>query len=157
MIVAKAVTAVWILLWDVSDTRALAAPFRSLARRLLNHPPSPSQPTQTTQLQDLGAPQPPHAPLAPPTSKPHPPTSTSRRKPPLPAALLLGGAMVARGEIGLLIIQLGFNDTHYLSEAGFATAVWAILLNTLVGPVLVGTLLRREGRGIVEGRWGRCE
>lgn len=152
MIVAKAVTAVWILLWDVSDTRALAAPFLTLARRLLNHPLPPSHPTPTTQLQDLGAPPPPPSP--PPTQTPTPPP---RRRPPLPAALLLGGAMVARGEIGLLIIQLGFNDTSYVSEAGFAMAVWAILLNTLVGPVLVGALLRREGRGIVEGRWGRCE
>ncbi|KAJ4285942.1 hypothetical protein N0V88_008203 [Collariella sp. IMI 366227] len=56
-------------------------------------------------------------------------------------ATLLGAAMVARGEIGLLIIQIGLNETSFLSQKAFVIGVWAILLNTIVGPVLVGVLL----------------
>ena len=41
----------------------------------------------------------------------------------VPAALLLGSAMVARGEIGLLIIQVGYSETDYLSEAGFIIGI----------------------------------
>lgn len=72
----------------------------------------------------------------------------------IPAAMLLGGAMVARGEIGLLIVQIGYNETDYVSEAGFITAVWAILLNTIIGPMAVGLLVKRKGKQIGTGPWG---
>lgn len=32
------------------------------------------------------------------------------------SGILLGSAMVAHGEIGLLIIQIGYNETSYVSE-----------------------------------------
>lgn len=54
------------------------------------------------------------------------------------AASLLGSAMVARGEIGLLIIEIGHNETPYVTEEGFITGVWAILLNTIIGPSPLG-------------------
>lgn len=64
-------------------------------------------------------------------------------------------AMVARGEIGLLIIQVGLNETPFLSEKAFVTAAWAIILNTVVGPVGVGLLLRRQGHVVYEDEsWG---
>lgn len=70
-------------------------------------------------------------------------------------ATLLGMAMVARGEIGLLIIQLGLNDTSFLSEEAFLVAIWAIVLNTIIGPVAVGLLLRKFDKSIAEDpRWG---
>lgn len=70
-------------------------------------------------------------------------------------ATLLGMAMVARGEIGLLIIQLGLNDTSFLSEEAFLVAIWAIVLNTIIGPVSVGILLRRFDKTIADDpRWG---
>ena len=68
--------------------------------------------------------------------------------------LLLGMAMVARGEIGLLIIEIGYNNTRYVSQAGFLTAIWAILLNTILGPVAVGLLISRRGEAIGRGAWG---
>ena len=72
----------------------------------------------------------------------------------VPAAFL-GTAMVARGEIGLLIIQIGLNETPYLSRKAFVIAVWAIVLNTVIGPVSVGTLLNRFGSAVAEDRrWG---
>ncbi|KAL4973557.1 Cation/H+ exchanger [Aspergillus desertorum] len=73
------------------------------------------------------------------------------------SGLLLGSAMVARGEIGLLIIEIGYNETSYLTEEGFITGVWAILLNTIIGPVAVGLLVRFYGKRIGEGQWGLQE
>lgn len=71
------------------------------------------------------------------------------------SATLLGMAMVARGEIGLLIIQLGLNDTSFLTEEAFLVAIWAIVLDTIIGPVSVGLLLRKFDKAIAEDpRWG---
>ncbi|KAL4916015.1 Cation/H+ exchanger [Aspergillus aurantiobrunneus] len=70
------------------------------------------------------------------------------------SALLLGSAMVARGEIGLLIIEIGYNQTSYVTEEGFITGVWAILLNTIIGPATVGVLVKFCGKRIGEGEWG---
>lgn len=70
------------------------------------------------------------------------------------SALLLGAAMVPRGEIGLLIIEIGYNSTSYVSEEGFITGVWAILLNTIIGPITVGILVKFYGKHIGEGKWG---
>jgi hypothetical protein len=70
-------------------------------------------------------------------------------------ATLLGAAMVARGEIGLLIIQIGLNETPYLSEQAFIVGIWAIVLNTIIGPVSVGILLGKVGTRIAnDPRWG---
>ncbi|CAK3773553.1 Sodium hydrogen exchanger [Lecanosticta acicola] len=66
--------------------------------------------------------------------------------------LLLGMAMVARGEIGLLIVEIGYNNTDYVSQAGFLTAVWAILLNTILGPVAVGVLVKHKANLIAKPR-----
>ncbi len=70
-------------------------------------------------------------------------------------AMLLGAAMVARGEIGLLIIQIGLNETPFLTRKAFVIGVWAIVLNTIIGPVLVGLMISRLGARIAtDARWG---
>lgn len=70
-------------------------------------------------------------------------------------ATFLGTAMVARGEIGLLIIQIGLNETSFLSRKAFVIAVWAIVLNTIIGPMSVGFLIKRIGTTIARNpRWG---
>lgn len=70
-------------------------------------------------------------------------------------ATLLGTAMVARGEIGLLIIQIGLNETPYLGRKAFVIAVWAIVLNTIIGPMSAGFLIKVVGQRIAEHpRWG---
>lgn len=68
--------------------------------------------------------------------------------------MLLGAAMVARGEIGLLIVEIGYNETSYVTQEGFITGVWAILLNTIIGPAVVGVLVKFCGKRIGEGEWG---
>jgi Kef-type K+ transport system membrane component KefB len=69
-------------------------------------------------------------------------------------SVMLGSAMVARGEIGLLIVQIGFNKTNLLSRDAFVTGVWAILLNTTVGPIAVGLVVKYRGSEIMGGVWG---
>jgi hypothetical protein len=68
--------------------------------------------------------------------------------------MLLGCAMVARGEIGLLVVQIGLNKTKYLSQDAFITAIWAIVLNTIIGPVAVGLIVKFKADEIASGRWG---
>lgn len=80
--------------------------------------------------------------------------ATSSLSKAVPPAALLGAAMVARGEIGLLIVEIGYNSTPYVSDAGFYTAVWAILLNTIIGPMVVGILIKFRGKEIGTGHWG---
>jgi hypothetical protein len=72
----------------------------------------------------------------------------------LSPAALLGGAMVARGEIGLLIVQIGYNETSYVTDTGLYVAVWAIILNTIIGPMMVGLLIKFKGKSIAKSPWG---
>ncbi|KAJ7443939.1 Cation/H+ exchanger [Mycena galericulata] len=73
---------------------------------------------------------------------------------PTRAAALVGLAMIARGEIALIVAEiarplLGIISPVETSEP-FAVVIWATLLNTAGGAVLVGFLLRRwkiEGAG----------
>lgn len=54
----------------------------------------------------------------------------------------------------MLIVEIGYNETTYVSTEGFITAVWAILLNTIVGPVTVGYLVKFYGKQIGKSAWG---
>jgi hypothetical protein len=63
-------------------------------------------------------------------------------------ASILALAMTARGEIGYLIASLAesngiFGDTSQGSSETYLVVVWAISLCTLVGPISVGTLVKR--------------
>lgn len=80
-------------------------------------------------------------------------TAESTRPPHL-EALLVGFAMVARGEIGFLIASLSQSSGTLLlknqqntaivsGEAVFLVIVWAVVICTIVGPVVVGILVRR--------------
>ncbi|KAF2202910.1 Sodium/hydrogen exchanger [Delitschia confertaspora ATCC 74209] len=88
------------------------------------------------------------------TSSPHSPSRSAALRSSVSPALLLGMAMVARGEIGLLIVEIGYNNTSYVSADGFVTAIWAILLNTIIGPIGVGLLVKFKGDKIGKGPWG---
>ena len=75
--------------------------------------------------------------------------------PPHSTALLVGLAMVARGEIGFLIASLSQssgtltfqrrNDLGIASsgEEIFLVIVWAVVICTIVGPLGVGIIVRR--------------
>jgi hypothetical protein len=72
------------------------------------------------------------------------------------AAALLGFALVARGEIGVLIATVATSPpSEVLGNDAYINAIWAILMCTIIGPLAVGWIVRREGERIVDGRWGQ--
>jgi hypothetical protein len=94
------------------------------------------------------------------------PKSPNPRKPlSLYPPMILGSAMVARGEIGFLISSLAKANGVFGEEANgmlFLVVTWAIVLCTIIGPLGVGAALRRlrtvvmrkeDGRDIL-GVWG---
>ncbi|UZJ56282.1 hypothetical protein CBS101457_005602 [Exobasidium rhododendri] len=73
------------------------------------------------------------------------------RKPWSPA-LLLGFSLVARGEIGFLIINVarqvglvGCESDSPTASLAFNVAIWAITLNTFIGPTVVGIFVNSKG------------
>lgn len=101
----------------------------------------------------------------PQTSTTTPSTTTPKINKPLslyPAAML-GTAMTARGEIGFLIASLA-ETTGLFSPSGepssqsseiYLVVTWAIVLCTVIGPLGIGTLVKRERRLQGERREGR--
>ncbi|PWZ00964.1 hypothetical protein BCV70DRAFT_199329 [Testicularia cyperi] len=72
-----------------------------------------------------------------------------------PPVLFLGLALMSRGEIGFLIINIA-RQGGLVSETAFNVAIWAITLNTLAGPMSIGTLMKTEhGRSILTNRASR--
>ncbi|KAJ5990934.1 hypothetical protein N7522_011141 [Penicillium canescens] len=73
--------------------------------------------------------------------------------PPKPKSLyppfILGLAMVARGEVGYLIASIAESQGIFSGSSSegssdiYLVVIWAISLCTLIGPILVGTLVRR--------------
>ncbi|KAL2782632.1 Sodium/hydrogen exchanger family-domain-containing protein [Aspergillus keveii] len=154
MVFAKFIVGIWVIIWQ--------ALFNSKGRKQLSRG---QKKTKRKQPQDEES----HTHEAPTNSRDNDvsQTGTSEKQPPSQlklshkstrtvwlSGLLLGSAMVARGEIGLLIIEIGYNETSYVTEDGFITGVWAILLNTIIGPVSVGLLVKAYGKRIGEGEWG---
>ncbi|KUJ24597.1 Sodium/hydrogen exchanger [Mollisia scopiformis] len=81
-----------------------------------------------------------------------------RRKAPHADAMLVGFAMIARGEIGFLITSLSQSSgtlTLKGSSSGggesiFLVIIWAVVLCTITGPVAVGIIVRRQRRQQIE-------
>ncbi|KAI0084196.1 hypothetical protein BDY19DRAFT_1096590 [Irpex rosettiformis] len=72
----------------------------------------------------------------------------------LAPALFMGSAMVSRGEIGLLVVQIAHDpQSSLLSDDTYLIAIWAILLCTLTGPIMVGILVKRWNRWLQTGIW----
>ncbi|KAJ5112146.1 Na+/H+ antiporter [Penicillium argentinense] len=90
----------------------------------------------------------------PQTSSPE--RSSTATFPPKPKSLyppsILGLAMVARGEVGYLIASLAQSQGMFENSSSSGTSeiylviIWAISICTLVGPICVGTLVRRVKR-----------
>ncbi|KIW13850.1 hypothetical protein PV08_06630 [Exophiala spinifera] len=97
------------------------------------------------------------------------PTVTSTSKPiSLYPGCIVGCAMVARGEIGFLISALAESNGIFGNEPDgpmFLVVTWAIMICTIIGPLIVGALVARvkkmesraaggPGRKDVLGEWG---
>ncbi|KAI4718203.1 Sodium/hydrogen exchanger [Aureobasidium sp. EXF-10727] len=95
-------------------------------------------------------------------TQPQTPSANSKRKRQSPRklpkpqslypSLMLGSAMVARGEIGFLISSLAESNGVFGTVEGsgssdiFLVATWAILLCTIIGPVSIGLMVKRVRR-----------
>jgi Kef-type K+ transport system membrane component KefB len=101
------------------------------------------------------------------TATPNPrvdPQSTSK-KPPHAIALLVGFAMISRGEIGFLIASLSQSSgtltlrqrngsgTISSGEEIFLIIVWAVVICTIAGPIGVGIIVRRLRKGDNSARY----
>ncbi|CBQ71417.1 conserved hypothetical protein [Sporisorium reilianum SRZ2] len=92
----------------------------------------------------------------------HTPSGLLDSSPPVwPASLFLGTALMSRGEIGFLVINIAYQG-GLLSEQAFNVGIWAIVLNTLAGPMSIGILMRTQhGQNLLQratsssnaGRW----
>ncbi|SNX87915.1 uncharacterized protein MEPE_06626 [Melanopsichium pennsylvanicum] len=93
------------------------------------------------------------------------PTHAHRKRAPKapvwPVSLFLGTALMSRGEIGFLVINIA-KQGDLIGQQAFNVGIWAIVLNTLAGPISIGILMRtRHGQSIIKrepnsqpGRWG---
>ncbi|GLB42697.1 putative sodium/hydrogen exchanger family protein [Lyophyllum shimeji] len=142
MIIGKAAVGLWLLVWPDSDTGfgwcgVKHHPVTSVSAEEVDEDvPSPSprlrSTTSTCSLSSCRSDGDKHIAI-----------------PRLSGAALLGVAMVARGEVALIIAQLArpllAGDPRATSEA-FAVVIWAILVATVVGAVGVGLLLKSWDR-----------
>lgn len=116
--------------------------------------PKGQQPTATSASDEISA--------SPKSEQQQTPSANSKRKRQAPRtlpkpqslypSLMLGSAMVARGEIGFLISSLAESNAVFgIVEGGgssdiFLVATWAILLCTIIGPVSIGAMVNRVKR-----------
>ncbi|KAF5373894.1 hypothetical protein D9758_000791 [Tetrapyrgos nigripes] len=128
MLIAKALTGIWLIIWP--ENGILSIYFRVWKR--LTRKARSRQPASTAN------------PLPPEN-----PTTPSFASSPVKSALLLGFAMVARGEIALIVAQLARPILSDDPEC-FAVVIWAILVNTVAGAAVVGILFRSEARKSIE-------
>ncbi|KAJ3805590.1 hypothetical protein F5876DRAFT_91446 [Lentinula aff. lateritia] len=63
---------------------------------------------------------------------------------PMRSAIFVGLAMIARGEIALIISQIARPILTQVSQELYAIVIWAILLDTIIGAVGVGIVLRQN-------------
>ncbi|KAI9189330.1 hypothetical protein H9P43_000761 [Blastocladiella emersonii ATCC 22665] len=69
------------------------------------------------------------------------------------AAAILGLGLVARGEIGLVIAELAVSSGA-MGQDAFLVSVWAILVCTAVGPLVLAAVARRTWPRVSGGPWG---
>lgn len=166
MAVAKAAAGSWLLFFDWVERRSDA---KAAAQAQQRGRGAGEQDDEGSRLPDTssGLPTmpPPLTPLAIEDSAP--PVAPSLKSSTWSASLLLGVSLVARGEIGFLILGLAqdsglvgspTSSSSSSSQDAYMVAVWALILNTLVGPISAGILVKIRGgsvaRQILRGRWG---
>ncbi|KAK4053402.1 hypothetical protein OIV83_001567 [Microbotryomycetes sp. JL201] len=74
------------------------------------------------------------------------------------AASFLGFAMVARGEIGILVLQVAHNSlgkARILGDEAYLVGLWAVVLCTIIGPVVFAIIVKKYGLRISHSiGWG---
>jgi hypothetical protein len=171
MLFAKLITGVWLVRlnfrvpnfgalrrclpasWQRPNVKTAARDPRSAAKTSRDGIEPQAQPNATPRT--AGAPSS-GAPHAPPPQRIDKPLS-------LYPAAMLGTGMTARGEIGFLIASLAETTGIFRAAGGDASAgrssdiylvtTWAIVLCTIVGPLAVGTLVKRVKRLQEQRAW----
>lgn len=176
MLFAKLVTGLWLIRLDITlpktrlpkSVRALVATPASCLSWMYgkskkdNQNPTPGSDSHELQSQANGTPKgtQEQSPQLNSSSTPIQTTSTPPAPPKIkkplslyPAAML-GTAMTARGEIGFLIASLAESTGLFKSSSEpssgsseiYLVVTWAIVLCTIIGPLSVGTLVKRVRR-----------
>lgn len=60
-----------------------------------------------------------------------------------PSALIVGSGMVSRGEMALIVAQIGLTN-HLMSTSHYSAVITAIILTTLVAPLLLKLSIQRQ-------------
>ncbi|KAG8808451.1 Hsp70 ATPase ssc1 [Serendipita sp. 399] len=158
MLIAKAAVGFWVVLWNyiTSHRRIESNPSGSPAEDLKVTSPDFEQRTGNDVGTELEAPV-----IINTTAKgEEEDVRTSEAKGVgvwfLPASFL-GSGMVARGEIGLLIAQIAYGDGQGILPTDlFLISLWALVLNTIIGPISVSIVLSRWGVTLMKTPWGTC-
>lgn len=176
MLFAKLVTGLWLVRLDISLTSVipksvrssilgLGLRFKCMGGKGKIGKKSTVSAADTHELQPRegsdAAPQPPTGGTSMPPnqgSRPNSMASPKASKPKNPRSLypaaLLGTAMTARGEIGFLIASIAETTGLFASSSRpsdgsseiYLVVTWAIVLCTIIGPLSVGTLVKRVRR-----------
>ncbi|KFY08046.1 hypothetical protein V492_06583 [Pseudogymnoascus sp. VKM F-4246] len=175
MLFAKLITGLWLVRLDISLANIIpnvrssifgsGSRFKWIGGKVKKEGKSTASATYTHELQSQGksdaTPQPPIGASTPPNQRSAPTSVVSAVSPPkhknprsLYPAAMLGTAMTARGEIGFLIASIaettGLFAPSSKPNAGsseiYLIVTWAIVLCTIIGPLGVGTLVKRVRR-----------
>ncbi|ELR04059.1 hypothetical protein VC83_06106 [Pseudogymnoascus destructans] len=167
MLFAKLVTGLWLVRLDISLTKVTP---KSMRFSVFGGGKAKKEVSSTASAADTHELQPQsHAAVRPPTKEaptaksqsPGPSMVASTAATPKPKnplslypAAMLGTAMTARGEIGLLIASIAEMTGLFASSSRpsngsseiYLVVTWAIVLCTIIGPLGVGTLVKRVRR-----------
>jgi hypothetical protein len=188
MAIGKMITGLWLVRFSPSPVSGLVSTIKKLfacvhscatPRTISGKPNQNKKTTQRPTIQvdsaDVSTPNNVENESWPTNRSPAPTSRPSSRisLPPKPKSLyppsILGLAMVARGEVGYLIASIAESKGMFSTESSerpsetYLVVIWAISLCTLIGPILVGTLVRRvkklqQSRGDMRsdplGVWG---
>ncbi|OBT80928.1 hypothetical protein VF21_00135 [Pseudogymnoascus sp. 05NY08] len=167
MLFAKLVTGLWLVRLDISLTRIIPKSIRSSifgGAKAKKEVGSTASAADTHELQpraDAAARPPTEENPTTKTQRPAPGSVASAVAPPkaknprsLYPAAMLGTAMTARGEIGFLIASIAETTGLFASSSRpgngsseiYLVVTWAIVLCTIIGPLGVGTLVKRVRR-----------
>lgn len=169
MAIGKMITGLWLVRLSPSPVSGLASTVkklfaythsycaspRTISRKSNQNKKAPQRPANQDDSADVSTPDNAKD-ESQSTNRPPAPTSRPDSRislPPKPKSLyppsILGLAMVARGEVGYLIASIAESQGIFSNESSegpseiYLVVIWAISLCTLIGPILVGTLVRR--------------
>ncbi|KAK9859932.1 hypothetical protein MYU51_010037 [Penicillium brevicompactum] len=160
MAIGKMITGLWLVRFSSNPIAGLVSIIRkpfayahSCAKRQSHKAPKKKNNSENTQVSNATADHSVSHSSSHNDESPTPAPPSQLSMPPKPKSLyppsILGLAMVARGEVGYLIASIAESQGIFSSGSSegpseiYLVVIWAITLCTLVGPILVGTLVKR--------------